>query len=498
MPDTQDGHVRAGRCHARLYNDDLAPLLPDGTKDNKGKTQHWTWYNILAFWMADVHSVGGYVFAASLFALGLTAWQVLISLLAGILVVQLFANLLGRPGQQAGIPYAVVARISFGVFGANVPAVIRGSIALVWYGIQTYLASGALNIVLLKLFPQTHPLLSHAFLGLSALGWISFMTIWLLQAVVFWHGMEAIRRFIDWAGPAVYVVMLSLAYWIVSKAGFSHISLSLASKPLTGWHAAWEMIVAAALVASYFAGPTLNFSDFSRYCKSFQDVKKGNFWGLPVNFLLFSLVTVVVVSGTVPVFGKLITNPVATVGYINNTTAALLGAFTFVTATIGINIVANFVSPAFDFSNISPSRISWRSGGMIAALGSLFLTPWNLFNDPSAIHYTVDMLGAAIGPLYGIILVDYYRLKHRTIEVDALFTCKPDAPYWYTNGVNWVAIKSLIPATLLAIATGFVPGDLKTFSLFIGGLAAAAIYFTLMRKPFAQHVLSTISIGKDE
>lgn len=481
MSTTNSDNACPQNYSARLCNRDLAPLAPDGAVSDKDRTQHWTWYNIFAFWMADVHSVGGYVFAASLFALGLTGWQVLVSLLLGILIVQLFANLLGRPGQQAGVPYAVVSRLSFGVYGANVPAVIRGAIALVWYGIQTYLASGALNIVLLKLLPGMQPLTHHSFLGLSALGWISFMTIWVLQALVFWRGMEAIRRFIDWAGPAVYAVMLLLAFWIVSKAGLNHIGLSLGSKHLTGWGAIWQMIIAIALVAGYFAGPTLNFSDFSRYCRSYREVKTGNFWGLPVNFLLFSVVTVVVVSGTLPVFGKMITDPVATVGHIDNTVAALLGAFTFVTATIGINIVANFVSPAFDFSNVSPSKISWRAGGMIAALGSVFLTPWNLFNNPAAIHYTVDLLAATIGPLYGIILADYYLVKRREISVDDLFSDQPGGTYWYTNGVNWRAVQSVIPATLLAIGTSFVPGDLKNFSLFLGGILAAGTYVWLMK-----------------
>ncbi|HKJ95804.1 MAG TPA: cytosine permease, partial [Gammaproteobacteria bacterium] len=274
----------------RLYNEDLAPVSP----------QHWNWYNIFAFWMSDVHSVGGYVFAASLFALGLSSWQVLLSLLIGICIVQLFANLMGGPGQKAGVPFPVVCRLSFGVFGANIPAIIRGLIAVVWYGIQTYLASSALVIVVLRFFPGLQPYTKEYFLGLSYLGWFGFMTLWLLQGLVFWHGMEAIRRFIDWAGPAVYAVMFLLAGWIVWKAGWNQISFTLGSKDLSGWNAVWQMIVAIALVAGYFAGPTLNFSDFSRYCRSHRDVRRGNFWGLPVNFLLFSVVSVIVVSGTIP------------------------------------------------------------------------------------------------------------------------------------------------------------------------------------------------------
>ncbi|MHB1302059.1 MAG: cytosine permease [Acidiphilium sp.] len=242
----------------------LAMADPAASAMPPERRQHWTWYNILAFWLADVHSVGGYVFAASLFAFGLTGWQVLITLLVGIVVVQIFANLMGRPGQQAGIPYAVVARMSFGVFGANIAALIRGGIAVVWYGIQTYLASGALTILLLKFFHALQP-----------------------------------------------------------------------------------------------------------------------------------------------------------------------------------------------------------------------LTPWNLFNDPAAIHYTVDLLAAAIGPLCGIMLTDYYLIRHRHIDVRALFSDRPGDAYWYRNGFNPAAVKSVTVATLVAIATGFVPGKLKTFSIFIGGILAAAIYYAL-------------------
>ncbi len=138
----------------------------------------------------------------------------------------------------------------------------------------------------------------------------------------------------------------------------------------------------------------LNFGDFSRYGRSFDAVKRGNLLGLPVNFLVFSILTVLTAAATLPVFGKLITDPVDTVAHIDNTFAIVLGALTFTTATIGINIVANFISPAFDFSNVSPQRISWRMGGMIAAVGSVILTPWNWYDNDQAIHYTLGVLGA--------------------------------------------------------------------------------------------------------
>jgi NCS1 family nucleobase:cation symporter-1 len=461
----------------RLYNEDLGPL----------KEKNWNWYNIFAFWMSDVHSVGGYVFSGSLFALGLASWQVLACLLIGITIVQLMSNLIAKPSQQGGIPYPVVCRMSFGVFGANIPAVIRGLIAVAWYGIQTFLASSALVLVLLRFFPALAPLAKVSFVGLSALGWIGFMTMWVLQALVFWHGMESIKKFIDWAGPAVYVVMFLLMAWIVWKAGWDKIDFSLGSKKLHGGEALWQMVVAIALVVSYFSGPLLNFGDFSRYCRSMDDLKKGNFWGLPINFLAFSLVSVTVISGTIPVFGHMIQDPIETVSKIDSTMAAVLGAFTFVTATIGINIVANFVSPAFDFSNVAPSKISWRMGGMIAAVGSIFITPWNLFNSPATIHYTLDILASFIGPLFGILLVDFFLVQKQKIDVNALYSEQPGNTYWYENGYNKAAIKALVPAALIGVAITFTPGlsELANFAWFIGCGVGGLLYRFLARCPDA-------------
>ena len=457
----------------RLTNNDLAP-----TRD-----QNWTWYNIFSFWMSDVHSMGGYVVAASFFALGLASWQVLLCLLLGICIVQLCANLVAKPSQMAGVPYAVICRQAFGVFGANIPAVIRGLIAFAWYGIQTYLAANALMLVMLKFWPSLAPMTEGHFLGLSHLGWVCFGIMWVLQALVFWHGMSAIKRFIDIAGPAVYVVMLALAVWILSQTGFSGISFTLASKELTAGEQTWQMITATALVVSYFSGPLLNFGDFSRYGKSMQEIRRGNRWGLPFNFLLFSIVTVVIVSGTQSLFGKMITDPIETVSHVGNSLAMAIGLLTMIIATIGINIVANFVSPAFDFSNCSPQKISFRTGGMIAAVGSVLLTPWNLFQSPELIHYTLDVLGSFIGPLFGILLADFYLIKRGKVFVDDLFTVSTNGRYWYKNGINPKAVAALVPSVAVCLIISFIPSlhEVANFSWFIGVFLGACSYRWIAR-----------------
>lgn len=479
MPNTSkdlsaSAYAATTRYSPRLTNRDLAPT----------RNQTWNWYNIFSFWMSDVHSMGGYVVAASFFTLGLASWQVLICLLAGICIVQLCANLVAKPSQMAGVPYAVICRQAFGVFGANIPAVIRGLIAFAWYGIQTYLAANALMLVLLKFFPALAALTHVRWLGLSQLGWCCFGTMWLLQAIVFWHGMNAIKRFIDIAGPAVYVVMGALAGWIVYKTGFSGISFTLASKTLTPGEQSWQMITATALVVSYFSGPLLNFGDFSRYGKNMSEIRRGNRWGLPFNFLLFSVVTVIIVSGTQALFGKMITDPIETVSMVGSDLAVAIGLLTMITATIGINIVANFVSSAFDFSNCSPQKISFRTGGMIAAVGSVLLTPWNLFQSPELIHYTLDVLGAFIGPLFGILLADFYLIKRSRVYVDDLFDATPKGRYWYRGGFNPKAIAALLPSVAAGLVIIFMPSlhEVASFSWFIGAALGGGCYRCLARE----------------
>lgn len=472
--------VSAPEYDPRLTNEDLAPL----------KQQTWGSYNIFAFWMSDVHSVGGYVTAGSLFVLGLSSWQVLISLVVGISIVYVFCNLVAKPSQATGVPYPVICRSVFGVLGANIPAIIRGLIAVAWYGIQTYLASAALNVVLIKLFPGLGPLADvdqYGFLGLPLLGWFSYAVLWVAQAAVFWTGMETIRRFIDFCGPAVYVVMFLLCGYLIYQAGWGAIDLDLGEVKYSGFDALPVMLGAVALVVSYFSGPMLNFGDFSRYGRSFAAVRRGNLLGLPLNFLMFSILVVVTASLTVPVFGELITDPVETVARIDSTFAIVLGALTFTVATIGINIVANFISPAFDFSNVSPQRISWRAGGMIAAVGSVLITPWNLYNNPEVIHYTLEVLGAFIGPLFGVLIAHYYVVSRQRVDVAAMFTMAEDGKYFYRKGYNPKAIIATAAGAVLALVPVLWTGGpgmatVAQYTWFIGMAVGFVVHTLLSRR----------------
>jgi nucleobase:cation symporter-1, NCS1 family len=458
----------------RLWNEDLAPATE----------RNWRMYSLFAMWMSDIHSIGGYTFAAGLFALGLVGWQVLVALIIGIALVNVGMNWIGYAGQKTGVCYPVLARASFGVYGSNIAALVRAVIAIFWYGIQTWLASVALLVLLVRVFPGLKPFTDGGFLGLSPLGWLAFLTLAALQLLMFSRGMEAVRKLTDFAGPAIWVVMLILAVWVLIRS-HGQISFNFSSKHLTGGQMAHEFFAAISLTVAYFSTLMLNFCDFSRFAPSRRAVKVGNFWGLPVNFIAFSIVSVVVTGGSLAIYGKYIFDPVELVARIDNTAAVLLGAVTFTVATIGINIVANFVSPAYDLSNAAPKHIDFTRGGIITAILSVLVLPWKVFANPVAVNYFLGGLGAFLGPLFAIIVTDYYLIRRGQVKVPDLYRDDPAGEYTYSRGFNPDAVIAFVVAAAVAAVVALVKvfADVAPFSWFIGAALGAVIYYPLaMRK----------------
>ena len=461
-----------------LYNEDLAPVPME--------KRTWTGYSIFAMWMSDVHSVGGYTFAASLFLFGLTGWQVLLSMAIGIMIVYFLMNLIGRPSIREGIPFPVVARISLGVMGANLAAMVRGVVGIVWYGVQTYFASKAVATIILLFIPSAAALANGSFMGLDGLGWVSFLFMWFCQLMIFQRGMETIRKFIDFCGPAVYVVMFVLMGWILYHAGFGSLNLTLGNEVLSGGAQFGHMVNAVLLVVSYFAALLLNFGDFSRFGKSERQMKVGNFLGLPVNFLLFAIVVVIVTAGSVSVFGEMLMDPVEIVSRIDNKVAVFIGSVTFIIATMGINIVANFVSPAYDFANLFPKYVDFKRGGLITSILAVLVCPWIFVDSPHAITVFVSVFGAILAPLYGVMVADYYLVKREVVNTPELYTMDASGRYHYDGGWNHVGLKSLAISGVIAIGWEL---STQLFHILpennlgwvIGAVAGAVSYTTLMR-----------------
>jgi len=462
-----------------LYNADLAPAT----------NRKWGVFSIFNVWTSDVHSLWGYYLAASLFLLCGSFVNFILAIGLGSLVIFFLMNLVGYAGVKTGVPFPVLARASFGIWGANVPALVRAVVACFWYGAQTALASGAIVALLTRTetFMAFHK--NTHFLGHSGLEVICFVVVWALQLLIIQKGMETVRRFQDWAGPAVWVMMLILAIGLVIKAGgfsFDHgIPQDVLLTKTKDAGVAGEPGSVAALMAvgatwiTYFAALYLNFCDFSRYAPDKATVRKGNLWGLPINLILFSLVAGITTLAAYKVYGEVLLHPEQISAKFESWFLALLAAATFAIATLGINVVANFVSPAFDFSNVFPKAIDFKKGGYIAAAIALVLYPFAPWEGNAAGF--VGAIGATMGPLFGVIMVDYYLVAKSEVNVGALYV--EDGEYRYQGGFHVTAfVAAAIGALFSSILPNFsslLPSWWGVYGWFFGVAIAGATYYVL-------------------
>jgi NCS1 family nucleobase:cation symporter-1 len=246
------------------------------------------------------------------------------------------------------------------------------------------------------------------------------------------------------------------------------------------------MANAAMLIVAYFAALLLNFGDFSRFARDEKARKVGNFLGLPVNFVVFSIITVIVTAGTLKVFGEAIMDPVRIVERIGNPWIVILGSLTFIVATMGINIVANFVSPAYDIANLDPQRISFRIGGLIASILSVLVCPWLFVSSAQAITIFVSIFGAVLGPLFGIIVADYYLLKRQHVELADLYTMSPSGSLYYRGGWNHAALAALGIAGIISIGLALLGAygvilNVGDWGWLIGAALGALVYLAAAR-----------------
>ncbi|MFE4413993.1 NCS1 family nucleobase:cation symporter-1 [Streptomyces sp. NPDC056821] len=458
----------------RLYNKDLAPTKPDSRK--------WNTYSLVALWMSDAHNIGAYTFGAALFATGLAPYQVMIGIFLGTLIVFAGCTWSGYIGHESGGPFPVVQRLSWGVFGANVPALIRAVVGIAWYGIQTFLASTALTVLLLRLAPSWTPLTHHTFLGLNALSWICFLGLWAMQLLVLASGMEIVRRYVDYAGPVIWIIMILLAGWLVVQAR-GHISFTRGAVHLSVNEQIYQTFAAAGLVTAGLATLMLNFPDFARFAPSKRSITIGNFWGLPVNWTAFAVTSAIVSAGTLAIFGKAILDPAELLSKVNNTPVLIVGVCMFIVATIGVNIVANFVSPAYDLANVWPAKVNFKVGGVITAVLSIVVMPWKLYSSAAVIRYFLGSLGAFLGPLFAIMIVDYYLVRRQRITVLDLYRPSSESRYYYRGGINPIAIAAFIPSAALAAVCALVPAfhRIAPFAWFVGAGIGGVLFWTLHR-----------------
>ncbi|KAK9124052.1 hypothetical protein Sjap_013654 [Stephania japonica] len=430
-----------------LINEDLRPTRPEQRTISASEMG--------SLWISLIVGVPAYYLAGSLVDLGMAWWQAICTVVSANLIVLLPLILTAHAGTKYGISFPVLARASFGVRGAHIPTLLRALVGCGWYGVETWIGGEAIFLLLphyIKASDQSRPL---SWLGTSPIEFCCFLVFWAIQLVFVWKGgIDGIRKLEKYSAPILVALTSWLLIWAYVKAGgFGHM-LSLPSRLSTSefWALFFPSLTAN---ISFWATLALNIPDFTRYAKSQRDQVIGQA-GLPIFMGAFTFVGLAVTSSTQVIFGSVISNPIHLLGRIGGLSTMIVAIFGISLATITTNIAANAVAPANALVNLSPSIFTFRKGALLTALLGIAFQPWRLLKSSESFVYTwLVGYSALLGPIGGIILVDYYVLRHTRLDIGALYSSNPFASYYYAGGYNVAAVAALVIG-VLPVIPGFL------------------------------------------
>ncbi len=472
-----------------LLNHDLAPTTKAERK--------WGTYNIAALWISMSACIPTYMLASGLIAEGMNWYQAVITVFLGNLIVLVPMILNAHAGTKYGIPFPVYCRASFGVHGANIPALLRAFVACGWFGIQTWIGGWAIYKIM-TIFIPAWDALPVWFAGINIAQFGCFIFFWSINMFVIYKGIDSIRFLLDIKAPLLIVLGLVLLGWAYQQAGGFGPMLSQPSQFAAGGikEGQFWMVFFPSLTGmiGFWATLSLNIPDFTRYSKTQRSQMLGQLLGLPLTMGLYAFIGVAVTSATIVIFGGFpIWDPVILITKFTNPIVLAVSLFALCLATLATNLAANVVSPANDFSNIWPSKITFRIGGLITGIIGILIQPWKLVADPSGYIFTwLVGYSALLGPIGGILIADYFVVRKTNLNVQDLY--RMNGEYTYSKGFNTAAVVALIVGVIPNI-----PGFLGTISVidpamvgsffmhlysyawFVGFIAAFVVYVGMMK-----------------
>ena len=479
-----------------LANEDLLPVSPD--------RRTWNWWHIASLWIGMAICIPTYTLASGLVDQGWT-WQAAVgAVVLGNVVVLLPIALNSHAGTRYGIPFPVLARASFGLLGANIPAILRGLVACGWFGIQTWIGGWAIYKLFEAIWPgiATLPQILPAFVGLNTGEFLCFMLFWGMNVWIVLRGMDSIKFLETWGSPFLLAVGAALFIWAWVGAG--GLGPMLRNPPHTdvGGQAIFSQGLTSAV--AFWGTMALSIPDFSRYARSQRDQVIGQAVGLPATMALFAFIGAAVTNATFVIFGSRVADPVALLARIGGPLMIMLSMAGLIVATLTTNIAANIVAPANAFSNMAPDRITFKQGAMITAVIGIVMLPWRLYNNAAAYIFTwLIGYGALLGPIAGIMIADYFVLRRGELVVNDLY--KRNGIYEYARGFNWLAIGALalgvapsLPGFVAALrgspASG-VFGSIYNWAWFVGFLISALAYVVGMRTGARSRERGAVGVG---
>lgn len=450
-----------------LINNDLAPT--------KLSQRTWGTYNIAALWIGMSVCIPTYMLASGLIAGGMNWWQALLTIALGNIIVLIPMVLNAHSGTKFGIPFPVLARASFGTLGSNIPALLRAVVACGWFGIQTWIGGQAFNSLIIILLPEW-----AVFEFGPAVG---FLIFWAMNVYFIIKGMDSIRWLEAFGAPFLLIVGIGLLIWAyVNGGGFGPI-FSQPSKFQTSLEF-WKFFIPSLTgMVGFWATLSLNIPDFTRFAKSQKSQMIGQAIGLPPSMALFSFIGVAVTSATIVIYGEAIWDPVSLLAKFEHPIVVILSLAALIIATLTTNIAANVVSPANDFANLLPKKITFVTGGLITAVLGIAMMPWKLLSDYGAyiFGWLVGYSGF-LGPIAGVLICDYYLIRKQNLNVKDLYI--RNGEYEYKKGFNPKAIIALFAGVFVALIGLIVPavGFLYDYAWFVGFFVSFVLYRILMRK----------------
>ncbi len=476
-----------------LINWDLVSVNPNN--------KNWNWRDLFCFWGVNIQSVIAFSLIASLYTVyNLNTFVVFFGTLLGSILVYFFSNLIGKPSQKYGLPFVVLLRSSFGLRGAKYVGFIRSLVGIFLFGIQTYFLSKAFSyLIRIVIFHFDSSLLGQEyflifFLGMNIIDWVSILFTIIFQFILFSKGMNFNKRLIQISALTVYSGIILFFFSVllsdVKITTNAFIDLlnfdNFLNKENIG-----PLITVTGTMFAYFSIIILTFGDFSRYVQNSNQLTKGNL-SLILNLIIFSIFSVFIVAG-VDVFlnqnpdniGKIFTNPTDMIGKLDNLLITILALIFIIIASASTNLIANLIPSQYSLINFAPSSLSLKSATLIIAfMGFLISIFWLSYLSQIGILSFIDTFGALFGPIFGIMISDFYLIKKGNIINKDIYSLEKEGSYYFTGGWHIKALYSLIIGFIFSAATiwNISLMFLQSYAWIIGAIVAALVYYLLAEK----------------
>ena len=461
----------------------------------------WNWKDLFCFWGNTIQSIIGFSIIASLYLVyELNVSVVFFGTFAASLLVVFLTNLIGKPSQKHGIPFPVFLRTSMGIFGAKYVAILRGLVAIFMFGVQTFFLSKSIGyLIRISLFSIDSTFLDKEiftlfFYGLNIIDWFSFVFAIFLQIYLFRKGQIFNKIIINISAIFVYIGLILFCVIIASTnlvdVVDSFKDLLVFDNVISKSNISPFLTVFGTMFA-YFSIVIVNFGDFSRFVKNENELKKGNL-SLLINLIFFSIFAIFIVIGAdiilnknLQVMDRILVSPTDIIGKFDNIFLSVIALFFILFATASTNLIANFIPSQNCLINLMPSKLNPTSSGVIIGILGFFIGAlWVPLLSQIGILSIVDTFGAFFGPIFGIIIADYYLIKEKEIVNKDIFSTNENGAYYFSGGWHLKAIYALLVAFVFSAATIWNPEFrfLQSYSWLIGAFIGFMMHYLLSKK----------------